>query len=198
MAEENNTTPSANKQSIEQKLDSQFVSENLSSISYKGVQEKYFGSEKQEEIYDYSLIKDSEFKSYIEEKYGSYETYKQEFIKKSDTFNPFTDYEVEVSIIDKNNIIYSTDNISSNEVIAQLLTGICTFYYLKINGTSGKSAGSLKAEYIPDSQVDYRVNFFSPMKGDRIVLWDVYKQKWNSFYMSRLIKMVRDETSDLQ
>ena len=58
--------------------------------------------------------------------------------------------------------------------------------------------GSLNMTYLPDDEYYTRRNFFSPLPGDRIVLWDISKQKWNSFYMSRLIKFIRDEKSDLQ
>jgi hypothetical protein len=36
------------------------------------------------------------------------------------------------------------------------------------------------------------------MAGDRIGVWDLNEQAWKSFYMSTVIKFVRDDTTDLE
>jgi len=208
MAEETNNSENVvnaqnNQQSVPnvaQKLESQFMSGNLSSISYMGQAEPYYGSDKQKNVYESLESEDKEFKSYIEKIYGSYDAFTKEKDLKFNNveYDPMYDYVVDVSIISDNNTIYTSTHISSSETIVELLTGVCSFFYLKINGSSGKSVGTLNANFIPESQYENRQNFFSPLKGDRVVLWDIHKKTWNSFYMSRLIKFVRDETMDLE
>lgn len=187
------------KNNISNNLDAQFISSNLSSLSYQGAPIKYSGSEKQKQLYESVLSEDAQFKTYIEKTYGTYDAYKKKKnVSFSSEFDPSTDYIVDVSVIGEDRSVYSSDHISADEVVIELLTGVCTFYYVKVNGASGKSMGSLNMTYLPDDQYYTRRNFFSPLPGDRIVLWDISKQKWNSFYMSRLIKFIRDEKSDLQ
>ncbi len=187
---------------ISNKLDKEFTSDNLSSISYKGTpaQESYLGSKKQEEDYEKVSEEDDEFKSFIKKQYGSFERFKSEsgISRKSSVFDPVTDYTVDVTIITSEKDIYTSDHISSSEVLLESLSGLCTFFYIKIDGTSGRTTGTLSSKFIPDSEIDNRSNFFRPLRGNRIVVWDTNKQRWNSFYMSRLIKFVRDETSGLQ
>lgn len=209
MAEEiNNTSQLQNlsdvnlqiPQNILKQLESQFLLDNLSSISYKGALEDYYGSEKQKLVYENLKQNDQDFKKYIESEYGSYESFStQKNIQLSNQqYDPFTDYNVDVNIISADGTIYTASHISSKEVIVELLTGICTFYYIKVNGGSGKSVGSLNAEFIPDIQYENRGYFFRALSGDRVGLWDINKQKWNSFYMSRLIKFIRDEKSSIE
>ena len=187
-----------NNNKILQNLDNQFIDSNLSSISYQGTRENYLGSEKQKNIVKSLFSSDAEFKDYIEDLYGSFDEYEKTKISFSSEFDPASDYTVDVSIISSDQTLYSSDHISPGEVIVELLNGVCTFFYIKVNGSSGKSTGSLNSKFLPASEYSTRKKFFIPLPSDRIVLWDVEKQQWNSFYMSRLIKFIRDETSDLQ
>lgn len=189
---------------IEDELDKQFTSESVSYQEYKGVIEKYSGSDEQIDGYSNIFFKDSQFKKYIIEKYGSIENYTiQKNLKlKSSVFNPLHDYVVDVTIITEENKFYKADHISVDEILLEALSGICTFYYTKVDNTSGKSTGTLDSDYIPDNQQENRSMMFSPLisriRGPRVIIWDINKQRWNSFYMKNLIKFVRDETIDVE
>jgi hypothetical protein len=189
---------------LESQLDKQFTSETLSYEEYQGVAEQYAGSDEQKEKYKDVFTEDSEFTSYLIKKYGSVENYlEQKKLKyKGSVFNPLTDYVVDVTIISENNKLYKANHISVDELLLESLNGICTFYYIKVDNTSGKTTGTLNSNFIPDDQQGNRSLMFSPIssrtKGPRIIMWDINKQRWNSFYMKNLIKFVRDETGDVE
>jgi len=58
--------------------------------------------------------------------------------------------------------------------------------------------GTLQGSLIPNRQNDTRRYAFSPMRGDRILIWDLNENGWKSFYMERVIKFVRDDTIGLE
>jgi hypothetical protein len=80
----------------------------------------------------------------------------------------------------------------------EALSGVCTVIFMKVDGSVGRITGTLDKAAMPTSQYENRSKFFSPLKGDRIVVWDINKQDWRSFYMERVIKFVRDDTIDLE
>jgi hypothetical protein len=185
---------------LEQKLDTEFTSDTVSYQEYKGERAEYRGSLDQQSKYQKLLESDQRFKDYIIKTYGSFENFKiQKNLRFSaSVYNPLVDYPVSCTVITDRNTIYTTDHISTGELLMEAIDGICTFHYIKVDGSSGKSTGTLSSKYVPDSQDDYRTSFFTPLRGDRIIIWDIYKQKWNSFYMSRLWKFTRDDTTELE
>jgi hypothetical protein len=56
----------------------------------------------------------------------------------------------------------------------------------------------LQEKYIPSSQQDARVKSFNYAGSERILVWDLQKQGWSSFYMNNLRRFVKDDTSGLQ
>jgi hypothetical protein len=75
------------------------------------------------------------------------------------------------------------------------LSGVCTIFFTKkTNGMTRRLTCTLNEQYMPTSEFSNRSNFFSPMGGDRIGVWDINEQAWKSFYMSSVFKFVRDDT----
>jgi hypothetical protein len=112
-------------------------------------------------------------------------------------FDPTVDYVIDVQIVTRDKS-YRTDHISAEEVIMEALTGICTVIFMKVNGSVGRITGTLEKKAIPSRQYRVRSQLFSPQKGDRIIMWDINKQDWRSFYMERVIKFIRDDTIGLE
>jgi hypothetical protein len=104
---------------------------------------------------------------------------------------------MDVTVITKD-AYYKTDHISASEVIMESMSGICSYNFIKKDGTTSKVNGTLDIKYLPSKELQTRTNFFSPLAGDRIVVWDIAKQHWASFYMSKMFKFVRDDTTDLE
>jgi len=159
----------------------------------------YVGSSLQKQTYEKLSQQDLLYKDFIAKQYGSYENYVQQHkIGESSTiFDPSIDYIMDVTVITENES-YKTDHISSQEVIMEALSGVCTVIFMKVDGSVGRITGTLDKAAMPTSQYENRSKFFSPLKGDRIVVWDINKQDWRSFYMERVIKFVRDDTIDLE
>lgn len=192
------------QQEFQNQLDRQFLEDNFSYQSYQGPPEEYQGSEQQSLTYrnlllKKSKLKDIEYRDYILSKYGTLQKYfrEEKITLKSSVYNPETDYILDVTVITKD-AQYKSDHISADEVIMESLSGICTFEYIKVDNSVGKTTGTLDADYIPSDHQKWRSYFFSTLANDRVVVWDILKQRWNSFYMSRLLKFVRDDSTDLE
>ena len=112
-------------------------------------------------------------------------------------YDPLTDYVVEVGIITEDTY-YKGSFISYDEVILELLNGTCTIDFIKVNGLAGMIVGTLSKDKIPSSQGDVRLASFAGLGGGRILVWNLLKGKWSSFYMSNLRRFMSDETSDIQ
>jgi hypothetical protein len=80
----------------------------------------------------------------------------------------------------------------------EALSGVCTVVFMKKDGSVGRITGTLDPEYIPQSESATRRQLFSPQRGDRVIMWDLNKQDWRSFYMDKVIKFVRDDTIGLE
>lgn len=159
----------------------------------------YVGSSLQKETYKRLAEHDRIYKQFIANSYGSYENYIQQHKigEASSLYDPSIDYFMDVTVITENES-YKSDHISSQEVIMEALSGVCTIVFMKVDGSVGRITGTLDKAPIPSSQQETRLNFFNPLPGGRIVLWDLNKQDWRSFYMERVIKFVRDDTIDLE
>jgi len=180
-------------------LDKQFISDSLSYQSYQGPFSNYSGSSYQINTYNKLLKDDSSYKAFIIKTYGSYENFiqKNKVFNRATIFDPTVDYMLDVTVI-TNEANYKTDHISSNEIIMESLSGVCSFNFIKKDGTTTKVNGSLDKRFIPPKEWSTRSNFYSPMANQRIGVWDINKQHWSSFFMSRLFKFVRDDTIDIE
>jgi hypothetical protein len=191
MAEEENKFNENLSEDISQKLQENFFAKEFGG--------EYSGSRIQYEYYKSLKTKDLEYEKFIEDNYGSYDNYLR--VSKVEEglgiFDPTVDYIIDVQIVTKDKS-YRTDHISAEEVIMEALTGICTVIFMKVNGSVGRITGTLEKKSIPTKQYRVRSQLFSPQKGDRIIMWDINKQDWRSFYMERVIKFIRDDTVGLE
>jgi hypothetical protein len=180
-------------------FDKQFLSGSLSYESYRGPQQQYLGSQFQSEQYKKIYSEDVRYRQYISNTYGTYENYltQTRLASKGSVFNPLVDFPMDVTVLTKDTY-YKSDHISGNEIIMEALNGICSFSYIKKNGSSGKTNGTLDVNYIPQYQQKYRANFFSVLPGSKITVWDIYKQRWNTIFLKNMLKFVRDDTTDLE
>lgn len=183
--------------SFNDKILNQLLSSNIAASKLETL---YRGSNIQKETYASLENDDNSFKQFITRTYGSYDNYltQNKINQNINVYDPLTDYIMDVTVITKDQS-YKTDHISTQEVIMENLTGICTVYFTKkSNGASRRLTCTLEQNSIPTSQSNTRQNFFSPQKGDRVVVWDLNSQGWKSFYMSSVIKFIRDDTTGLQ
>jgi hypothetical protein len=191
-----------NKQFAET-LESDFLNTNLYEIKKSDLiqkQEKsYLGSEYRLKKYKEISEKDIEFNEYLKSLYGSDKNFFEanENMVLNKTYNPTTDYNSEVVIITEDNY-FKSNFISQTETIFELLSGMCTIEYFKVNGTIGKITGTLSNNYVPDSQGKTRSDAFGGIGRGRVLVWDIINTRWVSFYMTNLVRFVRDETSELQ
>lgn len=160
---------------------------------------EYWGSEYQKQQYERLKSMDPAFQAYILKTFGSYDLFEKlnGFGDSNNIYDPTTDYKMDVTVITKERF-YKTDHISTYEVIGEALTGLCSIDYLKVNGSASKITGTLYKKFINPANIEERVNFFRPLPGNRVVVWDVIKQGWSSFYMNRAIRFVRDDTTGLE
>lgn len=193
-------TPLTEKNILIDSVDEYFAKEVTSpSDRISGVGEEYWGSDYQKNIYNEFSIKDKLYERFILQRYGSYQNF--QFLTRSgdseNVFDPYTDYKMDVTIITKNKF-YKTDHISPTELIRESMYGICTIDYLKVNGQADKIIGTLYKKYINPANVEERTNFFFPLPGNRICLWNTVKQGWSSFFMNRVIRFVRDDSTGIE
>jgi hypothetical protein len=184
---------------MDPKLEKQFLSDSLSYESYMGDVQQYSGSNRQKETYQELFNKDVLYQRHIIDVYGSFENYKlkNKIFTKGAIYDPTIDHIVDTTIITEDTR-YKTDHISSSELIMESMSGVCSFNFIKKDGTTQKVNGTLDGKYMPGNEQFRRRFFFSPLPGERIVVWDISKQKWASFYMNRLFKFVRDDTTDIE
>jgi hypothetical protein len=160
----------------------------------------YGGSSLQKQTYDDLQKEDIEYQKFITRTYGSYDNFLtiKNINTESTVFNPGSDYIIETTVITEDKEL-KTDHISSDEILLEMLSGVCTVFFIKkTTGSSRKLTCTLQEKYIPSTQKKTRQNFFSPMAGDRIGVWDLNQRTWKSFYMSNVFKFVRDDTTDLE
>lgn len=166
--------------------------------------EKYFGSEFQKLKYQKFKGKDYLYEQAIIKKFGSYDLFlEQTKLGQRSIFNPASEYQMDVTIITKNkeNKItkyYKSDNISTYELIQEMLFGLCTIEYTKVNGQPSKTVGTLYKKYILPSKTQERINFLFPLRNDRVGVWDLIKQDWSTFYMGNVFRFVRDDTIGIE
>jgi len=185
-----------NLNNFDHRLIQEFNEQNFSFEESKEIVNNYSGSKKQIESYKKKSLNDRLYTNFIIQNYGSFENYLliKNINEASTIFDPRVDFRVDVKIVTKDKMLVS-DHISSDEVLLELLSGVCTLFFIKKNGSSRRLTGTLDSYYIPTSENITRSGFFSPLPGNRIGVWDLNEQKWKSFYISNLIKFIRDDTS---
>lgn len=178
---------------------SSFDAQFLSSETGKEFAGEYVGSQLQKQTYESLQKQDLLYKKFITENYGSFENYLQANKINQDiaVFDPIRDFMMDVTVVTKDQR-YKSNHISAQELLMEALSGICTTIFVKTDGSVGRLTGTLQENAIPGKDQDTRVNFFSPLPNSRIVMWDITKQGWRSFYMSKALRFVRDDTIDLE
>ena len=186
---------------FEKSIEEEFLSGSLTDISKKEGKEKfdYLSSEYRQQNYLNLAKNDEEFNSYLRKSYGTIQNFFDfnDEIQNIRTYNPAVDYLVEVSII-TNEKIYESNFISKTETILEMLSGVCTLDYYKTDGRIARITGTISDDYIPDTEYETRLYSFYGLPGNRLLIWDLSKRKWSSFYMSNMERFVRDETSGVQ
>jgi hypothetical protein len=160
---------------------------------------EYSGSKAQREAYERLADEDQRFADYVRENYGSYENYLniRKILELENVYNPNIHYIIDVNIVTEEKA-YRTDHISADQVILEALSGVVTVVFMKNDGSVRRLTGTLQGSLIPNRQNETRKYAFSPMRGDRILIWDLNENGWKSFYMERVIKFVRDDTIGLE
>lgn len=160
---------------------------------------EYVGSPLQIGTYKKLESADASYKQFIRQMYGSYENYLRmhRIDEAISVYDPTRDYIMDVTVITEN-ASYKSDHISTQEVIMEALSGVCTIVFMKKDGSVGRITGTLDPRAIPPSENQTRSQLFFPQKNDRVVMWDLNKQDWRSFYMDRVIRFVRDDTISVE
>jgi hypothetical protein len=191
MAEESNNA--FNIELTKQLLDSNSIGQNKLIAPYTG-------SSIQKESYNRIEKNDILYKLFIQKNYGSYENFlmAKKLLQDITIFDPSVDYIIDTTVITKD-ISYKTDHLSTQEVINENLSGVCTVYFTKkTTGTVRRLQCTLNENLVPNSQSAIRSNFFSAGRGDLVGVWDINIQAWRSFYMSSVIKFIRDDTTSIE
>jgi len=177
--------------------------DHMNDQSYLGQKQKYEESTHKTLKYENLKQKDPLFAQQMAKIYGSYEMFLktvEDQSRQRNLIDPRSDKKLDVTIITQN-IYYKSDHISAQEIIMEALNGICTVDYLDVSGKAQRLNGTLQKKHILGSQVGERYQFFGPLPGkygEKIVLWNINKQKWSSFYLSNAVRFVKDDTIDLE
>lgn len=182
-------------------LESSFLESNVSDISKREgkKEEDYLSSKYRAEKYKTITSKDVEFNKYLRGIYGSAENFLEmnNFLLENKIYNPETDYQAEVEII-TSDTFYKSYFISQQETVLELLDGVCTVEYFQVDGNIDRLVCSLSEESVPGNEILTRLNSFAGLRGDRVLVWNIIKKGWSSFYMRNLIRFIRDDTSGIQ
>jgi hypothetical protein len=185
----------------ENKLEEAFLKTNLyeTKKSESKKQEDYLSSEYRTKVYQNITEKDLEFNKYLKNIYGSAKNYFEmnQNLLQNKVYDPSSDFQAEIEII-TDETYYRSYFISQSETILELLNGVCTIEFFQTDGRIERIVGSLSREEVPQSQLSTRMYAFSGLRGSRVLVWNMFKQKWASFYMTNLKRFVRDDTSGLE
>ena len=196
-----NATPElVQKNILIKSIDSYFHNEITSAKDIADAQgTAYWGSQYQRMQYEELKKNDPLYENFIIQTYGSYSNFEEsnKVGEGLDVFNPYIDYKIDVTIITEDKY-YKTDHISPYEMISEALSGICTVEYITVKGKANRLIGTLFKKLILPSKSIERSNFFFPLPGNRVGMWDLVKQDWSTFYMNRVIRFVRDDTTGLE
>jgi len=183
----------------QQELLNSFLKSNFSSKSYRGPSKDYMESELRQNKYKKLAEEDDTLSDFLRTTYGSPETFLEfnpELVSKR-IYNPGVDYNVEVEILTESDD-YTSNFISSTEAFFEILGGLCTIQYYKVDGRADQMLITLKKDFMPSSSHEQRLDAFRSIGGQRLLVWNIQKEQWASFYMKNLIRFVRDDTTGLQ
>lgn len=161
--------------------------------------EDYFESDYRSSLYKTISTKDKLFNDFLKGYFGSSEN----FIKfttalaENKTYDPSVDQLAEIVITTKEKY-FKASYISQTELLFELLSGICTVEFVRIDGRADRLICTLSEELVPQSQSDVRYDAFSGLAGRRILVWNLIKGDWSSFYLETLIRFVRDDSSEIE
>ena len=189
------------EENFEEEILNDFLQGDLNSLSYqKQLSETDYNSSKYRiDKYKNLSENDKDFASYIKQTYGSVSNFfdfKQE-LGQDKLYDPSTDYLAEVVVITEDEY-YKSGFISPTELFLEILNGIATIEYFKLDGRAAKIVGTLEEDLIPSSQQNARAGAFNFIGSKRILVWDLQKQGWSSFYMSNLRRFIKDDTYGLE
>jgi len=194
---------STNQQPLLLSIDKAMREDSLSDLSYLGMKQKYEGSSHQKNKYAALKEKDPLYAAFISKNYGTYQNFLfvYRLVQEQETvYDPLVDHKIDVTVI-TNEVYYKSDHISAQELIMEALYGVCTVDYIDVNNNVRRLNGTLEKKYMIGSKASERYQFFMPSAGkfgEKVVLWDVNRQKWSSFYLSRTVRFVKDDTLDLE
>jgi hypothetical protein len=176
-----------------------FLNTDLNYRSYLGLPKDYMTSELKKEKYKNLTREDNNFEDYIKLKDGSLENFYKfnPQLEEDRIYDPLSDFDMEVEIITKDEYL-KTNFISSPELFMEIIDGISTLQYFKVDGNASQMVGTLKKSIIPSSQHETREKAFGFFGGKRILLWDITKQDWSSVYIPNIKRFIRDDTTELQ
>jgi hypothetical protein len=92
---------------------------------------------------------------YISRNYGSYQNYLAAYnwnVGTTKVFDPTVDQKMDVTIITKE-VFYKSDHISSQELIMEALSGICTVDYVDVENRAKRLNGTLEKKYITTANI---------------------------------------------
>ena len=89
---------------------------------------------------------------------------------------------------------FRKSNLYENE---HPISHLVSFLVIKVNGQVALITGTLKDELV-NGESHVREAAFGGLPDGRILLWNVRKQKWSSFYPENLLEMTRDDTTDFE
>jgi hypothetical protein len=160
---------------------------------------QYRGSKIQQETYDTLEQEDRMYQAFIAKTYGSYQNFltQNKLNQAIEVFDPGIHYIMDATII-KKDAAYKTDHLSAQEVILENLSGVCSVWFTKMDGSTRKLTCTLQPGFMPSTETNNRLGFFGPMRGDRIGAWDIIEGGWKSFYMSKVFRFVRDDTTGVE
>ena len=184
---------------LEDELLNAFLESNVSSKSYRGPAKDYMESDLRKNKYEKLASEDDTLADFLRTTYGSPETFLEfnpDLVSKR-IYNPGIDYNVEVEILTEDDN-YTSNFISSTEAFFEILGGVCTIQYYKVDGRADQMTITLKRDIMPSSQHETRLDAFKGMGGQKLLVWNLQKEQWASFYMRNLIRFVRDDTTGLQ
>lgn len=153
--------------------------------------------EQREEEMKSIMEKDLLYSVYFQKRYGNLDVYfNLDEMHYAKGFNPLTDKYVSVKIA-KEGMLFVADHINPNQIIEELLSGIVSFMVIKVNGQVATITGTLKDDLVHGEE-HVRQAAFNLLPDGRVLLWNVRKEKWSSFYPASLLEMIRDDTTDFE
>jgi hypothetical protein len=184
-----------------EELETSFLQSNLFDVNKKEgkKEEDYLSSEYRKNKYKNITQKDVEFNKYLRGIYGSAENYLEmnNFLIENKIYDPTSDYLAEVEIITKDSF-YKSSFISQTETVLELIDGVCTIDYFQKNGSIDRLVVSLSGAHVPQNELRTRLSAFAGLQGERVLVWNIVKKGWSSFYMSNMTRFIRDDTSDVR